>query len=256
VDPITFSYPELTPYQFSSNSPIQGIDIDGLELFPTIFAPRLIFPRLTLPRIAIPQVAAPKFGPLGPVVMPKPVPLPPAGSTWHPEQIVFKPGIIETPDFEITYYNPATKAAQSEVKPSGQWNPDGYTGGYRPKKSTNDKNSGKNKDDIPSDYKGQHPRVGENGKEFAERLIRYKYGKDCEIEKGPGSDFNKLKKFGDNDFKGIFFVPVKEFIQLKDSYEEYQEDLEDYYDNLRIYMKMKIQQEIESGEIFNVETEV
>lgn len=32
VDPITSSYPELTPYQFASNSPIQGIDLDGEEV--------------------------------------------------------------------------------------------------------------------------------------------------------------------------------------------------------------------------------
>jgi RHS repeat-associated protein len=31
VDPITKKYPELTPYQFASNSPISGIDEDGLE---------------------------------------------------------------------------------------------------------------------------------------------------------------------------------------------------------------------------------
>jgi len=31
VDPLTSSYPMLTPYQFASNSPIAGIDIDGLE---------------------------------------------------------------------------------------------------------------------------------------------------------------------------------------------------------------------------------
>jgi RHS repeat-associated protein len=31
VDPITAEYPELTPYQFASNSPIAGIDLDGLE---------------------------------------------------------------------------------------------------------------------------------------------------------------------------------------------------------------------------------
>jgi RHS repeat-associated protein len=30
-DPITKEYPELTPYQFASNSPISGIDLDGLE---------------------------------------------------------------------------------------------------------------------------------------------------------------------------------------------------------------------------------
>ena len=31
VDPITDEYPELTPYQFASNRPIDGIDLDGLE---------------------------------------------------------------------------------------------------------------------------------------------------------------------------------------------------------------------------------
>lgn len=31
VDPIANEYPELTPYQFASNSPIENIDLDGLE---------------------------------------------------------------------------------------------------------------------------------------------------------------------------------------------------------------------------------
>ncbi|PUZ27700.1 RHS repeat-associated core domain-containing protein [Chitinophaga costaii] len=31
VDPITAQYPQLTPYQFASNGPIDGIDLDGLE---------------------------------------------------------------------------------------------------------------------------------------------------------------------------------------------------------------------------------
>jgi len=31
VDPLASKYPELTPYQFASNSPIQAIDLDGLE---------------------------------------------------------------------------------------------------------------------------------------------------------------------------------------------------------------------------------
>ena len=33
VDPIAKSYPELTPYQFASNTPIGAIDLDGLEAF-------------------------------------------------------------------------------------------------------------------------------------------------------------------------------------------------------------------------------
>jgi RHS repeat-associated protein len=34
VDPITQEYPELTPYQFASNRPIDGVDKDGLEYTP------------------------------------------------------------------------------------------------------------------------------------------------------------------------------------------------------------------------------
>jgi len=33
VDPLASSYPMLTPYQFASNSPIAGIDLDGLEFY-------------------------------------------------------------------------------------------------------------------------------------------------------------------------------------------------------------------------------
>jgi len=33
VDPLTKKYPQLTPYQFASNSPICSIDLDGLEGF-------------------------------------------------------------------------------------------------------------------------------------------------------------------------------------------------------------------------------
>lgn len=32
VDPIYKSYPELSPYQFASNTPIWAIDLDGLEM--------------------------------------------------------------------------------------------------------------------------------------------------------------------------------------------------------------------------------
>lgn len=32
-DPITSKYPELTPYQFASNRPIQCEDLDGLEAY-------------------------------------------------------------------------------------------------------------------------------------------------------------------------------------------------------------------------------
>ena len=34
VDPLALDYPELTPYQFASNSPILAVDLDGLEAVP------------------------------------------------------------------------------------------------------------------------------------------------------------------------------------------------------------------------------
>ncbi|MCF8218610.1 MAG: hypothetical protein K9J21_06480 [Bacteroidales bacterium] len=37
VDPLTASYPWLTPYQFGSNTPIAAIDIDGLEAYLSIY---------------------------------------------------------------------------------------------------------------------------------------------------------------------------------------------------------------------------
>lgn len=36
VDPLTPKYPELTPYQFASNRPIDGIDLDGKEWLPVV----------------------------------------------------------------------------------------------------------------------------------------------------------------------------------------------------------------------------
>src|SRR5436190_12731983 len=38
LDPLQKSYPELTPYQFASNSPIQAIDLDGLEQYHFTFS--------------------------------------------------------------------------------------------------------------------------------------------------------------------------------------------------------------------------
>ena len=52
VDPITAKYPELTPYQFASNRPIDGIDMDGLEyvtvrVFYDKNQPIIVLPKVT-----------------------------------------------------------------------------------------------------------------------------------------------------------------------------------------------------------------
>jgi len=54
--------------------------------------------------------------------------------------------------------------------------------------------------DIPSWAEGARPKVGESGKEFAKRLCDDKFG-EGNYDKGPGSDFNKIKKWGDRSFE-------------------------------------------------------
>jgi hypothetical protein len=47
--------------------------------------------------------------------------------------------------------------------------------------------------------KGQRPLTTENGRQFAERLLGEKYGKG-NYPTGPGSEFSKIKKWGDRAF--------------------------------------------------------
>lgn len=61
--------------------------------------------------------------------------------------------------------------------------------------------------DVPSWAKeqGEAPNVDEDGKTFAERVLNGQYGKGewnkGKASKGPGSEFNKIKKWGDRGFE-------------------------------------------------------
>jgi hypothetical protein len=54
--------------------------------------------------------------------------------------------------------------------------------------------------DVPSWAKGERPKVHESGKDFAKRLLDKKYG-EGNYDKGPGSEFNKIQKWGDRAFE-------------------------------------------------------
>ncbi|EPX62631.1 hypothetical protein D187_008819 [Cystobacter fuscus DSM 2262] len=54
--------------------------------------------------------------------------------------------------------------------------------------------------DVPSWAKGERPKVDESGKDFAKRLLDKKYGEGS-YDKGPGSEFNKIQKWGDRAFE-------------------------------------------------------
>lgn len=53
---------------------------------------------------------------------------------------------------------------------------------------------------APSWARGEAPHIGESGKAFAKRLMDSKYG-EGNYKTGPGSEFNKLQKYGDRGFQ-------------------------------------------------------
>ncbi len=55
-------------------------------------------------------------------------------------------------------------------------------------------------DDIPSWATGERPLLIENGRDFAKRLLDGKYGSG-NYPTGPGSEFSKIKKWGDRAFE-------------------------------------------------------
>jgi hypothetical protein len=54
--------------------------------------------------------------------------------------------------------------------------------------------------DVPCWAEGERPLAIENGRQFAERLLDAKYGKG-KYPTGPGSEFSKIKKWGDRAFE-------------------------------------------------------
>jgi len=59
---------------------------------------------------------------------------------------------------------------------------------------------GKQKTDIPDRFKGEKPFAGESGKKAAERVLK-NYSEYDPKRTGPGTDFNKLKKYFDTHFE-------------------------------------------------------
>ncbi len=71
----------------------------------------------------------------------------------------------------------------------------------RPFKETIPRLSGKEgAKDAPSWARGQRPYVGENGRDFAKRLMDEQYGRG-NWEQDRGDEFNKIKKYGDRNFR-------------------------------------------------------
>ena len=54
--------------------------------------------------------------------------------------------------------------------------------------------------DIPIGARVKGPTIHESGADFAKRLLDEKYGPE-NYPRGPGSEYNKIKKWGDRSFR-------------------------------------------------------
>jgi RHS repeat-associated protein len=78
----------------------------------------------------------------------------------------------------------------------------------RPLKERIPRQSGKEgAKDVPSWCRGEAPRVGESGSDFARRLLDDKYGPG-NYERGPTSEFNRIQKWGDRAFRDPTSIPL------------------------------------------------
>ena len=105
VDPLYKKYPELTPYQFASNTPIQAIDLDGLEKLIYVY-------NFSADKITKTKIELTKAGPLGNGVLVK--------SNYNGKNHYYYGGQI--PDANITSF----KKAYEGVKLDNEGNHVGY----------------------------------------------------------------------------------------------------------------------------------
>ncbi len=91
----------------------------------------------------------------------------------------------------VKYYKAKTKKANETKKSKKK--------GARKKKQT--KKSNKEKaNDVPTWVKNYKQKVNENGTRFADRVCNDRYGKN-NYRKGPGTEYNKIRKWGDRRIK-------------------------------------------------------
>ena len=68
------------------------------------------------------------------------------------------------------------------------------------KKTVSGKSAKEAAKDVPSWAKGKRPYKNENGNDFAKRLLDERYG-EGNYKKGAGSEYNKIRKWGDRGFE-------------------------------------------------------
>ena len=101
---------------------------------------------------------------------------------------------------EIAALGTAAVALTAELAHEAKEAWDRYWAKHETKKPVSGKTAKEAAKDVPSWARGNKPYVNESGKDFAKRLCDRKYGKG-NYPTGPGSEYSKIKKWGDRGFK-------------------------------------------------------
>lgn len=254
IDPIASHYAMLTPYQFASNNPVQLIDLDGLEgalPFPWLW--ETLGRIVRAPNAVTIDVPPPPTLPLPPLVIPQSPTAPPApiSGLKAPEGIsidLSEPGVVRIPEANLDYIvrrgQPGDRVSATYRK--GELDDPSYTGEFKVPKSAKDMKNQKSKDDVPDWARGYRPRAGEAGKDFAKRLLNKKYG-EGKWKEGPGEEFNKIKKWGDQNFKTIVELGPAQYQRLLENAEEYNKELKEWRQDAAEIMKQNTEQAIENN---------
>lgn len=119
----------------------------------------------------------------------------------------YNKALVELTDFFVkrkkTYPNEQINnpgAATGETAKPGEDTGDASKPKPKTKKPVSGKTGKEAANDVPDWARGNRPYVDENGNDFATRLMDEKYGKG-NYRKGPDSEYNKIKKWGDRGFE-------------------------------------------------------
>lgn len=195
VDPISPSEGDVfsfNRYTYASNNPIANTDPDGMDSCPQGSSGQC--PNNQQPQPP-PSPKSPKTLPAVVVIATRPAPLElPAAPMWLVRGVS---GIglylVDANGFHDWIFG--RKGCYGALTCDGGFNQ--YSKGKKiPKPGVSGKDGAK---DVPSWAKGERPNIGENGKDFADRLFGKKYG-GAPKDRGPGSEWSKIRKWGDRAF--------------------------------------------------------
>jgi len=185
-DLLGFAGGDVNWYAYVGNDPINWIDPLGLLLEAEIGLWGKIAATLAKIEAILAALNAVRVPVMNPVI---------AGGVVVGAIVFYPSDILPEPPIPLPIYDACPLYPEQDMTYPGVPSYEDYINYAKKSKSSGKEGA----TDIPSWAEGEKPLPGESGKDFAKRLVEGKYG-EGNYDTGPGSEFNKLKKYGDRHF--------------------------------------------------------